>query len=101
MTLSDFLGDLLFGDENVGVVLGKGAHAHEAVQRARRLVAVHFAELGDLVRQVAVGLQAVLENLDMAGAVHRLDHIGALVLLLRFDQKHHVAERRHVARRNP
>ena len=95
------LGDLLLGDENVRVVLGEGAHAHQPVQRARRLEAVHLAELGDLERQVAIGFQPVLEDLDVAGAVHRLDDEGALVLLARLDQKHAVAERRHVAGRDP
>ena len=79
--LQAFLRDLLFGDEYMGVVLREGAHAHQAMQRAGRLEAVHLAEFGDLERQVAIGLQAVLEDLDVARAVHRLDGIDALVLL--------------------
>ena len=35
-------GDLLRGAENMGIVLREGAHAHEAVQRARGLVAMHL-----------------------------------------------------------
>ena len=81
MIASDFGRDLCFGDEDVRVVLGEGAHAHQPVQRARRLEAVHLAELGDLERQIAVGLQAVLEDLHVARAVHRLDGVDALVLL--------------------
>ena len=81
--LQRFRGDLLLGDEDVGVVLGEGAHPHQAVQRARRLEAVHLAELGDLERQVAVGLQPVLEDLHVARAVHRLDDEDALVVLAR------------------
>ena len=46
--LEDLLGDLLLGDEDVRVVLGEGAHAHQPVQRAGRLEAVHLAEFGDL-----------------------------------------------------
>ena len=99
--LEDFLGDLLLGDEDVRVVLGEGAHAHQPVQRAGRLEAVHLAELGDLERQIAVGFEPVLENLDVAGAVHRLDHVSALVLLARLDQKHRIAECRHVAGGDP
>jgi hypothetical protein len=38
----------------VGVVLRELAHAHDAVQRAVRLVAVAAAELGHAQRQVAV-----------------------------------------------
>ena len=79
--LEGFLRDLLLGDEDMGVVLGEGAHAHQPVQRARRLEAMHLAELGDLQRQIAIGFQPVLEDLHMAGAVHRLDGVDALVLL--------------------
>jgi hypothetical protein len=32
--------DLVFGAEDMRVVLGKGAHPHDAVQRAGRLVAM-------------------------------------------------------------
>ena len=99
--LEHLLGDLLLGDEDVRVVLGEGAHAHQPVQRARRLEAVHLAELGDLERQVAIGLQPVLEDLDVARAVHRLDDEGALVLFARLHQEHHFAKGRHVAGRDP
>ena len=75
-------GELLLGAEDMRVVLGEGAHPHEAVQRARRLVAVDRAEFGEAQRQFAVAAQAVLEDLHMARAVHRLERIDALVLLL-------------------
>ena len=94
-------GDLLLGDEHVAVVLGEGAHAHEAMQRARRLEAMHLAEFAELVGQVAVRFQPVLEDLDMARAVHRLDHEDALVVLARLGQEHVLAERRHVAGGDP
>ena len=45
--LEAFLHDLIFGEEDVRVVLREVAHAQHAVQRARRLVAMHLAELGD------------------------------------------------------
>ncbi len=48
--------DLLLGDEHVGVVLREGAHAHQPMQRARRLEAVHLAELGELVGQIAIAI---------------------------------------------
>jgi hypothetical protein len=67
------LGQLILGAEDVRVVLREAAHAHQAVQRAGRLVAMHVAEFGQPDRQVAVALQAVLEDLHMAGAVHRLE----------------------------
>ncbi len=50
--------DLVLGAEDMRVVLREAAHAHDAVQRARRLVAVARSELGHAQRQVAVALQA-------------------------------------------
>jgi hypothetical protein len=70
---------LLLGAEHMRVILGEGAHPHQAVQRTRRLVAMHIAELGQPDRQVAVGFQPVLEDLHMAGAVHRLEREDAVV----------------------
>src|SRR5215831_12289302 len=46
--------DLRLGAEDVAVVLREAAHAHESVQRARRLVAVAGAEFAVAQRQVAV-----------------------------------------------
>ena len=77
------LGDLLLGDEDVRVVLREGAHAHQPVQRARGLVAVHLAELAEADRQVAVAAHALLEDLHVARAVHRLDGVDALIGRLR------------------
>ena len=71
---------LLFGAEDVRIVLREAAHAHEAVEGARRLIAVYVAELGQAQRQLAIGAQAVLENLHVAGAVHRLDGEDLVVL---------------------
>ena len=65
--------DLVLGAEDVRVVLGEGTHAHQPVQRARRLVAMARAELGHAQRQVAVRLDALPEDLDVTRAVHRLD----------------------------
>ena len=64
--------DLLFGAEDVGVVLRHLPHAQEAVQRAVRLVAMAAAELCEPHRQVAVALDALVEDLDVGRAVHRL-----------------------------
>ena len=74
-------GDLRLGAENVGIVLHEAAHAHDAVERPRGLVANARAELGDAQRQIAVGAQALVENLDVARAVHGLDREGALLAL--------------------
>ena len=54
------------------VVLGELAHPHDAVQRAVRLVAVAAAELGHADRQVAIAVDALLEDQDVRRAVHRL-----------------------------
>ena len=78
--LDAFLGELRLGAEHVRVVLGEAAHPHQAVHGARRLVAMHHAELGEPQRQIAVALQTMLEDLHVAGAVHRLQREPALVL---------------------
>ena len=86
-----FLGDLRLGAEHVRVVLRERAHAHESVQRARRFVAVHLAELREAVGQIAIAAQVVLEDLDVAGAVHRLD--DERLLVGRRAREHVLAER--------
>ena len=78
--LEALVGQLLLGAEHMRVVLGEAAHAHQPVQRAGRLVAMHDAEFGQPQRQVAIALQAVLEDLHVARTVHRLDREPALVL---------------------
>ena len=76
--LDDFGADLIFGAEDVTIVLNEAAHTHDAMQRAATFVAHAGAELGHTQRQVAVALQSLLEDLDMAGAVHRLDREAAV-----------------------
>ena len=86
-----FCFDLVFAAENMPVVLGKAAHPHDAVQRAGWLVAVARSKFGHAQRQVAVGFQALIENLNMAGAVHRLERIDGLfagVFFVHFDDEH-------------
>ncbi len=78
--LQALVGELILGAEDMRVVLGEAAHAHQPVHGARRLVAMHHAEFRHAQRQIAVGLQAVLEDLHVAGAVHRLEGEPALVL---------------------
>ena len=60
------------------VVLREAAHAHQAVHGARGFVAVAGAEFGQAQRQVAEGLQTLIEHLHMTGAVHRLQGVHAL-----------------------
>ena len=67
-----FLDDLVLAAEDVRIVLGELAHAHQPVQRAVRLVAVAAAVLVDAQRQVAVGFDALAEDQHLRRAVHRL-----------------------------
>ena len=62
-----------YGDEPLLACLREAAHAEEAVERARALVAVDGTELGPANGQVAVGARRVLKDEDVEGAVHRLD----------------------------
>ena len=84
----------------MGVVLHETAHPHDAVERARRLITVAGAELGQPQRQFAVGLGALLEDLDVTGAVHRL-HCQGAVLILDFGDEHVLVERVPVTRLFP
>ena len=68
---------MVFGAEDVRIVLHEAAHAHQAMQRAGRFVAVARAEFRQTHGQVAVGAQRVVENLHVAGAVHGLDGVFA------------------------
>ncbi len=92
-------GDLVFGAEDVSIVLRESAHAHQAVQSARRLEAMYFAELRYAIRQVSVATQIVFEHLDVTGAVHRLH--DQRVLVARLAREHVLAERVPVPRGFP
>ena len=75
----DFIFDLAGRAEDVGVVLGKAAHAQQAVHGAGALVAVDVAQLGIALGQVAIALGRVLVDEDVAGAVHRLEPIFGII----------------------
>src|SRR6187399_2157057 len=51
---------------------------------------MHFAELGKANRQIMMAANALLEDLNVAGAVHRLDRIQTIVRCFR--EKHVLAE---------
>ena len=73
------------------VVLGKAAHPHDAVQRARGFIAVAGSEFGHAQGQVAVAFQALVVDLHMSGAVHGLERIDAFLagmFLVHFDDEH-------------
>ncbi len=66
------LDQLIARAKDVPVVLRELAHAHDPVERTVRLVAVTAAELSEPERQLAVRGDALLEDLDVSRAVHRL-----------------------------
>ena len=68
----DFVPDLVGAAEDVGVVLRKGAHPHQAGRHTGPLVAVQPGEIGVPDRQVAVGMVARGVHEAVAGTVHRL-----------------------------
>src|SRR3546814_11912020 len=53
--------------------------SQDPMQRTGRFVAVARPELAVADRQVAVAVQALVEHLDVAGAVHRLHRVGPLL----------------------
>ena len=65
--------------KDVRIVLHEAARPHQAVQGARRLVAMHGTELGHAQRQVPVALEPLVEQLDVSRAVHRLDCVLAVL----------------------
>ncbi len=70
--VGDFACNLVFGTEDVGVVLNEAAHAHKAVHGAGRFVTVALTEFSKAHRKVAPAAETGVENLNVAGAVHGL-----------------------------
>ena len=97
---ADLLNDLLFSAEDVRIILRKLAHTHQTVERSVRFVAMATAHLAQADRQVAIGRDALFEDENMRGAVHRLQghpvglatDDGALV----FDIGHLVGDHEHI-----
>ena len=77
----DLVGDVFFAHEEVAVVHGEAAHAQQAVQHARALVAVDRAELRVADRQLAVRAQLRAVDRRVERAVHRLDEVALPVEL--------------------
>ena len=65
----------------MAVVLREAAHTHDAVQATGRLIAMALAKFAIAQWQIAVALDALLENQDVAGAVHGLESEIALFTL--------------------
>ena len=96
--------DLFLAAEDMTVILGEAAHAHDAMQRAGRFIAITTAEFGHPQGKVAIGFETLVENLHMAGAVHwlqRVDRLFAGVILVNLDDEHVLLVFFPVARRFP
>ena len=64
--------NLIFGTENMAVILREASDAHQTMQRARRFIAVALTEFTDTHRQIAIAAQSGVENLNVTRAVHGL-----------------------------
>src|SRR5882762_2854144 len=75
----DFSFNLVGSAEDVSVVLGKAADAEQAVHHSRTLVTIDGAELAQAHRQIAIRLQRIFVDENVAGTVHRLEAIFGVV----------------------
>ncbi|OAJ67231.1 hypothetical protein A0123_01827 [Gluconobacter cerinus] len=71
----------------MSIILRKAPNAHDAMQRAGRLITMARTELCHTQRQFTVRPQAMAEDLHMARAVHRLQSEG-FVLILNLRDEH-------------
>jgi len=71
----------------VGIILGEAADAHQTVQHTRALIAIDRALFGKSQRQIAIRTQLALVDVQVEGAVHRLD---VILLVLDLDRGIHV-----------
>ncbi len=60
----------------MGVVLGESAYAGHAVELTGLFPAVDGAEFGESYGKVTIGVWLGVENLDVHGAVHRLEEVA-------------------------
>ena len=63
----------------MGIILREAAHTQQAMQHPALLVAIDRSQLRHAHRQLAVGALVGLVDLDVEGAVHRLDVVIAAV----------------------
>jgi len=89
---------MVFPAEDMRVVLDEGAGPHQPLPGTRRLVAMDGAELEEPQRQIAEGADALIEDLDMTGAAHRLQRQRAPAVV---EREHRVAELLPMAARLP
>ena len=79
--LKDFVFDLVRATKDVRVVLGKTAHAQQAVQDAGALVAVHGTQFSPAERQVAIAAFVRFVDHNVEWAVHRF---GIVIRVVQF-----------------
>src|SRR5579863_3328133 len=82
----NFFFDLVRHAENVRIVLREAAHAQQAVQHPRPLVAIHSAKLREADGQLAITAQARFVNQDVTRTVHRLELV---LVFLHFHRPEH------------
>ncbi len=66
----NFFRHLVGTAEVVGIILGEAAYAHQAVQYARTFITIDRALFGKAQRQIAIGTQLALVNVQVEGAIH-------------------------------
>ena len=77
--IAHLIRDLIWEAEDVRVVLGEATDPHESVQHAAALVSIYRAQLGDAQGQLTVTAQGGAVDLDVEGAVHRLEEVFLIV----------------------
>ncbi len=71
--------DLVFGTEDVRVILDETSHSGQSTERTGRLISVENAELGHADRQLSVVTGSGAENESVSRAVHRLERPDILL----------------------
>ena len=67
---------MLFGAEQVGIILREAAHAGHAAEFAGFFPAVDGAEFGQPYGQIAIAVRVAGVNADVMRAVHRLEQVA-------------------------
>ena len=73
----------MHGAKHVRIVLDERTRAHQPQHGTRGLVAQTGPELAEAHRQLTQGARALIEDLHMAGAAHRLERHVAIAIVHR------------------
>ena len=71
--LCDLLLDLLRGDKDMSIILGKAAYSHETMKLTALFMSVYKAAFCVAQRKISVGTRFILLYKNGARTVHRLD----------------------------